>query len=130
LINPSEDIITVERYNKLLILIKKTIHKTSLKKQLMYLYDLLLLIYSKRNGNNYNLSKSNLLNTVPEIYSSVINTLEKYRDSIIVEDVERQNSLLDTLIKERVLLDYLASLCDVTLSWDNPLVTIKDWKYE
>jgi len=92
----------------------------------MYLYDLLLLIYSKRNGNNYNLSKSNLLNTVPEIYSSVINTLEKYRDSIIVEDVERQNSLLDTLIKERVLLDYLASLCDVTLSWDNPLVTIKD----
>lgn len=102
--------------------LKQSIPLVPIELQLMYLYNLInnLFCFIDDDGVHYT-SFSNTMEIVPTIYYDTLLSLKDYRNAMAHEGVYVTFEHYKKLCENRFEVDMLATMCNVSLNWDNSL---------
>lgn len=110
-----------EDRDKLIISLRQSIQVCPIELQLMYLYTLASLLFSKHVDGNYFTSLENIKDVIAVTYFEIVEELRSYRNMLAHEGIVQVKESFTYLKNNKFEVDMLAQMCSVTLNWDNSL---------
>lgn len=101
--------------------LKQSIPLVPIELQLMYLYNLLNNTFCIVSDDAYYTSLNNVMQTVPKHYYDLVKVLQLYRNTFAHEGVYATFEYYKELCENKFEVDMLATMCNVSLNWDNSL---------